>query len=152
MEFFEHRPDTNRTIAALFRQCVVAPGFEQVTAEDVGRMHPYARHVLIRAIHEATAPEDASDADDGQETTHADRIHSLHELEYTFPDLYGLLPREIELAAEGARRAKERRDENSADPSTDPVESAEGTTIRGGPADGAEKIDFVDQNGDVLTN
>lgn len=152
MEYFENRPDTDATVAALFRRCVVAPGFEQVTASDVGRMHPYARHVLIRAINEATQPEDPSDDSDGAETTHADQIHSLHELDYTFPGLYGLLPREIELAADGARRAQDRRDDDSANPSSETVTSSEGTTIRGGPAEGSGQIDFVDGNGDVLTN
>ena len=70
-------------------------------------MHPAARHALVRAVHEASAPESESDESDESESTLADRIHGLHERGYTFPDLYGLLPREIELVAEGAKRAHE---------------------------------------------
>lgn len=152
IEYFEHKPDTNRTVAALFRQCVVAPGFETVTEQDVARMHPQAKHVLLRAINEASAPEDAPDPDDADDdSTLSDRIDSLHQLDYTFPDLYGLLSREIELVAEGARRRNERQKDDSGSGSTT-VESAEGTQMGGGPADGIADVDFVDASGEPLQN
>lgn len=114
-------------------------------------MHPAARHVLLQAIADATAPEQSPDeAADSEASTYADRIHALHELNYTFPDLYGLLPREIELAAEGARRANERQNQDAPNPESRPVESAEGTTMRGGPADGADRIGFVDDAGEPI--
>lgn len=155
VEFFDHRPDNARTAAAILRRAIVAPGFEDCSRRDVQQFYPQATHALIRAVNEASAPESPSDDADDADAMLSDRIHSLHELDYTFPDLYGLLPREIELAADGARRAAERREDGTATSTADDaqaVESTEGTQMRGGPADGVDRIDLVGPDGDVLAN
>lgn len=153
VEFFTNRPDSFRTLAALFRTTLVAPGFADCTAADARRIYPTVQHVLLRAIRAASGLDDDT-ADTGTDTdaemTHADRIHALHDLGYEFPGLYGLLPQEIEAASEGAKRARERREDGA--PTPDAVVSAEGTQMRGGPAEGVERIDFVDADGDPLTN
>jgi len=150
VEFFTNRPDSFRTLAALFRTALVVPGAAECDATDVRRIHAATRHVLLRAIREASGLDDTADSSDDSdvEMTHADHIHALHELGYEFPGLYGLLPQEIEAASEGKQRAHDRRTDNTTQP--DAVESADGAQMRGGPAEGVERIDFVDADGNRL--
>lgn len=113
-------------------------------------MRPAARQALrvavlkVAGLWDVDADADADSADTG---TESDRIHTLHELGYEFPAIYGLLTREIELAAEGAQRAADRRDDSQSDTS---LETAEGTTVSGGPAEGFDSVDLVNEHGEPL--
>lgn len=153
-DLLENRPDNWRTLAALFETTVHAPGFDDVSAADVRRMRTAPRQALHVAVLKTAglwdADADSADSNTDADTTESDRIHTLHELGYEYPAIYGLLTREIELASEGAKRAADRRDDGQ--PTPDSVESAEGTQMRGGPAEGVDKIGFVDDQGEPLTN
>lgn len=181
IEFFENRPDSHRTTAALYRRQVVHPDFVSLTAHDVRRMWPTDRALIQVAILKASdmfdadiddaaeddpeptqTPDDAEAVENGvfgqddaegptesdPDLTHADQIDLLHQLDYRWSEIYGLLTEEIQTVVEGAKRRQERQDGSD----DDGVRTKEGTTVKGGPAQGTDSITMVDEQGDPLTD